>query len=61
MKIAGSIRITIEGKQGSGKTQLSGLVKDALDERGINWMEFSEGAEYKDYGQKISIIEKQTK
>lgn len=60
MKITGPIKITIEGAQASGKSQLTEAIMKMLDAENILYVGFSEGAEFKDYGQLISIIEKQT-
>lgn len=59
MNIRGPLKITIEGPPGAGKTLISNILKSKLDELNILWVEFSEGAEYQDLGQRISIIERQ--
>ena len=59
MNIKGPIIITIEGPQGSGKTQIFEYLLNEFADIGV--VGFSEGAEVENVGQIISVVEKQTK
>lgn len=55
-----TIKVTIEGPRGCGKTTLNGAFVQACLQLGLSVISFDEGYEGNDLGADVVIVEKQT-